>query len=88
MLVVSTTSFNKDISKIKDKLTATRVEQVIKKMQLADDISAIPGLKKMSGAINAYRVRIGDYRLGFTVTDNTIMLVIFAHRKEIYRYFP
>jgi mRNA interferase RelE/StbE len=88
MLVVSTPSFNKDISKIKDKILASRIEQVILKLQLADNISEMGSLKTMSGADNAYRIRIGDYRLGFTVSDNTVRLVIFAHRKDIYRYFP
>ena len=62
MLVVSTPSFNKDISKIKDKNLAYRVEQIILKIQLADNISEIGSLKAMSGADNAYRIRIGDYR--------------------------
>ena len=88
MLVVSTPSFNKDISKIKDKILASRVEQIILKIQLAVNISEFGSLKAMSGADNAFRIRIGDYRLGFTMSDNTVRLVILAHRKDIYRYFP
>ena len=88
MLVVSTPSFNKDIGKIKDKILASRIEQIILEIQLADNITEIGGLKKMSGADNAYRIRIGDHRLGFTMSDNTVRLVIFAHRKDIYRFFP
>ena len=88
MLVVSTPSFNKDIGKIKDKILASRIEQIILKIQLADNISEIGGLKKMSGADNAYRIRVGDHRLGFTMSDNIARLVIFAHRKDIYRFFP
>lgn len=88
MLVLSTPSFNKDISRIKDSKLAARITQVIQRMQLAGNISDLGGVKKLSGASNAYRVRIAEYRLGFTLSSNIIHLVIFAHRKEIYRYFP
>lgn len=88
MLVVSTPSFNKDVSKLNDGKLAARIGEVIRKMQSANNISEISGIKKLSGSSIAYRIRIADYRLGFTIEDNTIRLVIFAHRKEIYRYFP
>lgn len=88
MLVVSTPSFNKDISKLKDGALATRIEHLIQKMQAVNNISELSGIKKLSGATDAFRIRVADYRLGFTVAGNTIKLVIFAHRKEIYRYFP
>lgn len=88
MLVVATPSFNKDISKLKDRAVAARIEKVILKMQQVDNVSELSSVKKMSGASNAYRIRIADYRLGFTVVDSTIALVILAHRREIYRYFP
>ncbi|MBP1468695.1 type II toxin-antitoxin system RelE/ParE family toxin [Candidatus Chloroploca sp. M-50] len=35
-----------------------------------------------------YRIRIGDYRLGLFVEDDTITVVRFLHRRDIYRYFP
>jgi mRNA interferase RelE/StbE len=88
MLVLSTPSFNKDVSKIKDAKLTGRIEQVIKNMQSAGSIPEIGGVKKLSGSTNSYRIRIADYRLGFTVTDDTIRLIIFAHRREIYQYFP
>jgi mRNA interferase RelE/StbE len=88
MLVQSTPSFDKDISKIKDALLAARIEKVIRKMQVTDNVFEISGIKKLSRASNAYRIRIADYRLEFKLINNTIQLIIFAHRKEIYRYFP
>ncbi|GIK72728.1 MAG: hypothetical protein BroJett021_17160 [Chloroflexota bacterium] len=35
-----------------------------------------------------YRIRVGDYRLGLALEGDTVILVRFLHRKEIYRYFP
>ena len=88
MRVYSTPSFNKDISKLRDAKLAAQVERIILKMQAAEQIQDIAGVKKLAGATNAYRVRFGDYRLGFTVSSSEIRLVVFAHRREIYRYFP
>jgi mRNA interferase RelE/StbE len=33
-------------------------------------------------------LRISDYRMGIFVENNTVIIVRFLHRKEIYRYFP
>lgn len=87
MLVLSTPSFNKDIGKLNDYKVARRIEQIITKMKTVDNISEIGGVKKLAGPSNAYHIRIADFRLGFTLSDNTINLIIFAHRKDIYRYF-
>jgi len=35
-----------------------------------------------------FRIRVGDYRLGFSFHNDTVTLIRFLHRKEIYRYFP
>ncbi|HKR07255.1 MAG TPA: hypothetical protein VJY62_21655 [Bacteroidia bacterium] len=88
MNVVAVSSFNKDLSRIKHKSLATKVEKVIKKIENCTTISLVPGIKKLSGSSNAYRIRIGDYRLGFFLVNNNVFLTIFAHRKEIYRKFP
>lgn len=88
MEVFATASFNKDISKLKDITTARKIEKLIAKLQGAESLNSIAGIKKLSGSLNAYRIRIGDYRIGFYKENNTIKLTAFAHRKEIYRYFP
>jgi len=33
-------------------------------------------------------VKIGDYRLGLKLSGNTLELIRFLHRKDIYRRFP
>jgi mRNA interferase RelE/StbE len=44
--------------------------------------------KKLTGYKTAYRIRMGQYRIGFYYEHKTIELVRILHRKEIYRYFP
>ena len=44
------------------------------------------GTKKLSGR-EEYRLRIGDYRVLYTIDDTNNVVVVFAvgHRREIYR---
>ena len=88
MLVTAKKSFNKDMEKIKDKKLALRIKNIIDSLKNSDTIELMPNIKKLKGSINAYRIRIGDYRLGFFLKENTVELTAFAHRKSIYKYFP
>ncbi len=56
--------FNKDISTIKVKSTKSKLIETIDSIEKANSISDIKGLKKLKGFKDAYRVRLGDYRLG------------------------
>ncbi|MDT4328331.1 type II toxin-antitoxin system RelE family toxin [Methylomonas sp. MS20] len=46
-----------------------------------------PGFKKLHGVDDLYRVRIGDYRLVYTVEDRHLKILVVAvgHRRDIYR---
>jgi mRNA interferase RelE/StbE len=44
------------------------------------------GVKKLSGAEHTYRIRIGSYRVVYTVTKTTTVVEIIrvSHRKNVY----
>ena len=88
MIVLATRSFNKDVSKLRDGKTARKIEAIISRLEKAKTIAEIPNVKKLEGAVNAYRVRIGDYRIGFFIVNDIVELSVFAHRKDIYKVFP
>jgi len=44
--------------------------------------------KSINGFNNYYRIRIGNYRVGFKTENQTIIFMLVRHRKDIYRYFP
>ncbi|MBC1237140.1 type II toxin-antitoxin system RelE/ParE family toxin [Nostoc sp. 2RC] len=48
----------------------------------------ITNIKKLQGYENAYRIRVGDYRIGFIFDGETVIFQRVLHRKDIYRYFP
>ncbi len=80
--------FSKDLDDIKTKSVKQSIMRLIELMETVDSLDTIPSTKKLKGHKNAYRTRIGDYRLGFFFEDSTILLARFLHRKDIYKIFP
>ena len=82
-------SFQKSLSKIKDQTNLIRIKKAIIELKESTDLKKVKNLRKLTGYINYFRIRIGDFRLGFeAINDDTIRLIIISHRKDIYRNFP
>lgn len=45
------------------------------------------GCKKLSATENAYRIRVGDYRVLYEIEDRRLVVLVVrvAHRREAYR---
>ncbi|MFA5781299.1 MAG: type II toxin-antitoxin system RelE/ParE family toxin [Bacteroidales bacterium] len=80
--------FYKDI----DKLTVQRVKDdiadVIENVEKAKTIRDIKNIKKLKNLKIAYRIKIGDYRIGIFYENNIIEFARVVHRKDIYKVFP
>lgn len=79
---------NKDLDKLKVTAVKKSVVEVINKIELANQIYDIPNIKKLKGHDNAYRIKIGDYRIGIFLENDTIEMARIVHRKDIYKLFP
>lgn len=46
-----------------------------------------PGVKKLSGSKNLWRIRVGDYRVVYQIHDRELVVVIvnIGHRSDVYR---
>ncbi len=86
-------SFRRDIKKlpesILDELKA--IYTAIEETQSLDDLSY--SVKKMEGSrkLKAFRLRLGehsDFRIGFYLEGDTVVLSRILNRKEIYKKFP
>ncbi|MBW4580865.1 MAG: type II toxin-antitoxin system RelE/ParE family toxin [Tildeniella nuda ZEHNDER 1965/U140] len=53
-----------------------------------DRLDQISQLKKLKGDDNAYRLRVGDYRIGIFIQNNVVTFARVQHRRDIYRSFP
>lgn len=81
-------SFQRDLRAIKDAKLLAKIRSLIESLELAEDIREIRNTKKLRGSKSYYRIRLGDYRIGFAVEQGSIVLVRFLSRKDIYRVFP
>ena len=80
-------SFIRDVKKAPAHMQKL-IPAIIKSLRDAKKITDLPKVKKMAGAKNAYRIRVDDFRLGFYMDNQLIILSRFLARKEIYKYFP
>lgn len=80
--------FSKDLDNVTVRSVKSNLLRVIELMESADSLDDIPNTKKLKGHKSAYRIRVGDYRLGFFFENNMILIARFVHRKDIYKIFP
>lgn len=89
MIVEFDKSFEKSLDKIKNKALFPKIEKIIINCENSKSLSEIPNVKKLAGYKTYYRIRIGEYRIGFEMIEKqTIRFILIAHRKDIYKSFP
>ena len=76
---------NKVIKEL-EKLDDTLYLRISNKIHSLENNPRPTGSIKLSG-IEGYRIRIGDYRILYTINERTKEVVVysFAHRKEVYK---
>ena len=82
-------SFTSDLKRYeRDKNLLTRIHETIIEVEAAASIYSIKNIKKLKAEGSYYRIRVGNYRIGVTIQDETVTFIRLLHRSEIYRYFP
>jgi mRNA interferase RelE/StbE len=68
-------------------LNASIVRRVISRINGLSQDPRPSGSRKLQGEANLWRIRIGDYRVVYTVDDRqrTVDIVRIRHRREAYR---
>lgn len=79
-------SFERDVKKL-PKQAQLQIKEIIEQVQSSALLSDF-GPTKMEGVKNAFRIRSGNYRIGFYLEGDTVIFSRVLDRKEIYRYFP
>jgi mRNA interferase RelE/StbE len=78
----------KDLIQVQDKAVKAEFENLLIILKEAKDLSQISNLKKLRSHTFAFRVRIGDFRVGFYYKDSKIIFRRIVHRKDFYGFFP
>ena len=77
----------KSYEKALQKLAAETVSRIVKRTGELTDNPFGPGTKKLRGAEDLYRLRVGDYRVIYSVDTKgrVVLLLLVGHRREVYR---
>jgi mRNA interferase RelE/StbE len=77
----------RDAQKTLDKMDAGQRGRMIRAMRLLEDNPHHSGVVKMSGQDDLFRVRVGDWRIVYTIRDSELVVIVIriGHRREVYR---
>ena len=78
-------SFKSSVYKDLKKIDKTKTEQILGKIEkeLTENPDAFP---QLSGKFSGLRkFRVGNYRIIFTLIEDTVLILRISHRKDIYR---
>ena len=82
-------SFLKDLKNLKGSSVYQRIYEIaFTTLPEAQNLQELPNIKAMQGYSTRYRIRVGYYRIGIEISDNTVEVIRTLQRKEFYRYFP
>ncbi|MCX8490448.1 MAG: hypothetical protein ORN54_05215 [Cyclobacteriaceae bacterium] len=89
MKVVFSKKYERQFDKLSNSKTRRQIVAAVKSIIDANRLEDIPSIKKLKGFTNAYRVRIGQFRIGLIKEPNgTILIAAFDQRKDFYDIFP
>jgi mRNA interferase RelE/StbE len=77
---------SKQAAKEIEKLTADVVQRIIPSIVALANNPRPAGCKKLKGGKDLYRIRVGDYRLVYSIEDTILVVDVrrVAHRRDVY----
>lgn len=78
--------FEKDLKRLSHEIQI-EIAKTIRKIENSENLTDFD-VKKLKGYKNNFRIRVGGYRIGFFVENDTLVLARVAKRDEIYKIFP
>lgn len=82
-----TKSARKEFERLPAKVRGNAVEAL--SLLSKNPYSALLKTKKLKGADNVYRIRIGEYRIVYEIRDDRLIVLVIkiGHRSDVYRRF-
>jgi len=77
--------FKKSVARDLKKIDKTQVKYILDKIEneLVENANKYPALSGKFSGLRKFRV--GDYRVIFTILDNTVLILRIGHRRDVYR---
>lgn len=69
------------------KLEADSQRRVIARVEMLAENPRPPGVEKLEGMRDLYRIRVSDYRIIYRVADKVLLVLVVrvGHRRDVYR---
>ena len=80
--------FIKDLKKIPERIRTQIHQLIFVDIPETNKFVDIKNIKKIKGYNTYFRLRVGNYRIGFEYDNNVIVSFRALYRKDIYKYFP
>ncbi len=76
--------FEAKVFKELKKIDKTRLSKIINKIEELKKYPNVSNIKKLNSYDPTHRLRVGNYRVLFSIKDDTIVVGKIKHRKEAY----
>jgi mRNA interferase RelE/StbE len=82
-----TITFARSARKELENLPANIADRILRKIEALAENPRLPGVIKLQGGKNFWRLRIGDYRVVYSIDDffRIVDVAIVRHRRDVYR---
>ena len=88
MKVAYTKRFLKELADVPARERAQIEAFVFDELPAAGSIGGTRKLEKLAGYTRFYKARFGNWRVGFQLEADTLVIERVLDRKEIYKFFP
>ncbi|MDZ4824652.1 MAG: hypothetical protein SH856_14435 [Flavobacteriales bacterium] len=88
MKVLFDKNFLRKLKKERNPFVLSEIKSLILEAERAKVLSQVRNIRKMAGHKSFYRIRFGQYRIGLSFDGDSVTIITYSHRKDIYEYFP
>ena len=83
------TSASRELRKLEKRIQPKLMRGIGGRISALAEDPRPPGVEKVEGHDDLWRVRSGDYRIVYAVEDDVLLVVVvkIGHRREVYRGF-
>ena len=81
-MIVFTRSAERDMDKL-DRPVKGRLGAALAAIE--PDTRRSPNVRKMQGAPDRYRLRVGDYRIVYDLVRRDLVVLLVSHRSDVYK---
>lgn len=82
--------FRKSADKDVTRIAARDIPRILSAVEALKEDQHPPGSKKLTGGEHTYRIRVGDYRVVYSLLADSNLVVVerVRHRRDVYRDLP